>query len=280
MKNIYYLAIPVIIGLTIGFFIVGSENEVDQKLSDEMALVRNIVSLGLRVRTNHKLKVRQPLSLAEVILTDASKRAALTNYCELIADELNVQKVVLITPDEGHMRYAVRPNFRRLGPRLGKKMPLAKKIFQSLDASQLQKKLHAVGKVELKIGGETVTLDAEDVEVSVEASEHYAAAGDHQAVVVLNTDLSEELLKEGLYRDLLRHVQDLRRELDIEYTGRIRLLVSGSEKITHILEMRREHFMEETLCSTLDIETDRTHGGEHRELEIAGETITVTLTQI
>ena len=258
-------------------FVKADESAIDRKLSEEMAVVRNIVSLGLRVRTDHKLKVRQPLSLAEVVLPDDALRQALTEYSDLIAEELNVQQVAYVHGDEGHVRYVARPNFRRLGPRLGKKMPLAKKAFQNADAAQLRRQLLADGKAAIEIDGETVALDAEDIEVQVEASAHYAAAGDQQSVVVLNTDLTEELLEEGLYRELLRRVQDLRKDLDIEYTQRIGLSVEAPEKITRILETRREHFMAETLCTVLDTGGSSSKEGERREMEIDGEPVVVLL---
>ena len=260
--------------------VTSDEGAIDGKLSDEMALVRNIVSLGLRVRTDHKLKVRQPLSLAEVVLPDDGQREAVVAYRDLIAEELNVREVEFVHGDEGHVHYVARPNFRRLGPRLGKKMPLAKKAFESADAAELRRQLLADGKAEIEIDGEMVPLDAEDVEVLVEASRHYAAAGDQQTVVVLNTDLTEELLEEGLYRELLRRVQDLRRDLDIEYTQRIGLSIEASEKITRILEARREHFMEETLCTELETAGAGPRTGERREMEIDGETISVVSSRV
>ena len=126
-------------------YAAADEAVIDRKLSREMAAVRNIVSLGLRVRTDHKLKVRQPLSRAEVILPDAGQREALAAYSDLIAGELNVHDVVFVGEGEEHVRYLVRPNYRRLGPRLGKKMPAAKKAFQSADAAELRRQLLDTG---------------------------------------------------------------------------------------------------------------------------------------
>ena len=95
--------------------------------------------------------------------------------------------------------------------------------------------------------------------------------------MVLNTDLTEELIEEGLYRELLRRVQDLRKALDIEYTQRIGLSVEVPEKIRRILEDRREHFMEETLCTALETDGPPSREGERREMEINGELVTIVL---
>ena len=96
-------------------YTIADETVIDRKLSEEMAMVRNIVSLGLRVRTDHKLKVRQPLSRAEVVLPDQEQREALSGYSDLIGEELNVHEVVFVGEGQEHVRYLVRPNYRRLG---------------------------------------------------------------------------------------------------------------------------------------------------------------------
>ena len=105
------------------------------------------------------------------------------------------------------LRYVVRPNFRRLGPRLGRKMPLAKKAFAAADGSRLRAQLLETGKGEIDVGGEQIVVEPDDVEVLVEAAEHFAAAGDRTTVVVLNTDIDDKLREEGLYRELLHRVQ-------------------------------------------------------------------------
>ena len=250
---------------------------IDRKLSQEMAMVRNIVSLGLRVRTDHKLKVRQPLSRAEVVLPGAGQREALAGYSNLIGEELNVHDVVFVGEGEEHVRYLVRPNYRRLGPRLGKKMPAAKKAFQSLDAAELRRQLLDNGTASIELDGESLALEAEDVEVLVEAAEHYAAAGYQTTVVVLHCELTAELRDEGLYRELLHRVQNLRKELDVEYTERIQLWISGSERVRRILEASRGHFMSEALCTSLATAGEVPEGGERREVSADGEEVVVVL---
>jgi isoleucyl-tRNA synthetase len=143
-----------------------------------MAIVRDIVSLGLRVRTDSKLKVRQPLSKAEVTLSRADLDARVSRYAELIAEELNVQQVQFVHGGEEHVEYKVKPNFRRLGPRVGRKMPAVKKAMELADGSRLRASLLVNGKAEVEVEGEPLVLEMEDVEVSVQAKEGYAAAGD------------------------------------------------------------------------------------------------------
>jgi len=250
---------------------------IDRALSEDMAQVRNIVSLGLRVRTDNRLKVRQPLSRAEVVLSDPKRRERLQQYNSLIADELNVHEVAFLSGEESHVLYQLRPNFRRLGPRLGKKMPAAKKAFGQADAAALRSQLVAAGEAEIEVDGERVRLEPEDVEVLVEAAEHFAAAGDRNAVVVLNTDLTDSLREEGFYRELLHQVQNLRKELDIEYTQRIKLSIEGSDRLQRIVGANQDHFQGETLCVELHTGDVPWTGAERRELTVDGEPVAVSL---
>ena len=228
-----------------------SLGRVDQSLSEEMAAVRGIVSLGLRVRTDHQLKVRQPLRRAEVVIADPDLRDRVKPYSALVEDELNVHEAAFVDGGQAHVKYVVKPNFRRLGPRLGPKMKQAKRIFEELDAARLRASLLANGTTSIDFDGEDLVLDSEDVQVSVEAEESFAAAGDSTMVAVLSTELDEELLDEGFYRELLHRVQNLRKTADIEYTRRIGLFVEGSDRTARIVAQNREHLMAETLCTKL-----------------------------
>ena len=228
-----------------------SSGRVDQSLSEEMAAVRGIVSLGLRVRTDHQLKVRQPLRRAEVVIADPDLRERVKPYSALVEDELNVHEAAFVDGGQAHVKYVVKPNFRRLGPRLGPKMKQAKRIFEELDAAGLRESLLANGTTSIDFDGEDLVLDSEDVQVSVEAEESFAAAGDSTMVAVLSTELDEELLDEGFYRELLHRVQNLRKTADIEYTRRIGLFVEGSDRTARIVAQHREHLMAETLCTKL-----------------------------
>ena len=252
---------------------------IDRALSEEMATVRNIVSLGLRVRTDHRLKVRQPLSRAEVVLPDEGLRTRLEHYKHLIEEELNVHEVAFVHAGEEHLRYSLRPNFRRLGPRLGKKMPLAKKAFAEADAATLRNRLLAVGSAEIDVDGEKLHLEPDDVEILVEAVEHFAAAGDRTAVVVINTDLDDKLREEGFYRELLHRIQNLRKELDVEYTQRIRLSVQGSDRLQRIITENQAHFMGEVLCTELRHDEPSWNGAERRTINVEDEEITVMLSE-
>ena len=249
---------------------------VDVVLNEDMAVVRSIVSLGLRVRTDNKLKVRQPLSRAEVTLSHLELDERIRVYGDLIAEELNVREVVFVHGAEEHVEYLVKPNFRKLGPKVGKKMPAVKAALAAADGSALRAAILETGKAEILVDGETLSLDLEDVQAGVQAKEGYAAAGDQAAVVVLATELTPELLEEGKYRELLSRIQAFRKNLGLEYTQRIRLALDGPEAFRAIVDSRREHFLEETLCVDLK---DALEDAAASEVEIDGEKMTIWLSK-
>jgi isoleucyl-tRNA synthetase len=155
-------------------------------------------------------------------------------------------------------------------------MPLLKKALAKADGASLRNSLLETGKASIDVDGDTVELDLEDVEVTVQAKEGYAAAGDQNAVVVMSTELTEELVDEGMYRELLNRIQTLRKELELEYTQRIRLAIKGSERLERVIEERREHLMSETLCTELVADVDW-EGADKRDVEIEGEPVTIAL---
>jgi isoleucyl-tRNA synthetase len=213
-----------------------------------------------------------------VVLSNPELEQRVSRYKELMMEELNVHDFEFYHGGEQHMVYSVKPNFRRLGPRLGKKMPLLKQALQKADGAALRQSLMETGKMEIPLNGVPFELGMEDVEVTVQAKEGYAAAGDQVAVVVLTTALTPELVDEGIYRELLSRIQTLRKELELEYTQRIRLAIKGTKHLQGIVEKRREHFMGEVLCVELVEEPEGWTGAATREMEIEKEPVTITLT--
>ncbi len=253
-------------------------SRLDHDLLEDMALVRDIVSLGLRVRNDHKLKVRQPLSEASVVVASKRSRERVAAYANLIADELNVREVRFVESADEFVHYKAKPNFRRLGARVGKRMPAVKKALEAANVAALRGEILAAGEARLEVAGEMISFDGEDVEIQIEAREGFAAAGDSTAVVILRTELTEDLLDEGLYRDVLNRVQTLRKELELEYTQRIGLAVQGSSRVEHVVEARRDHFMAETLCAELRTGAPALDGDASvREYDLDGETLRVVL---
>ncbi|MCE9544248.1 MAG: isoleucine--tRNA ligase [Planctomycetia bacterium] len=223
---------------------------IDVLLSERMQLVREISSLGRAARTEAKLKVRQPLAKVEVILADAKHRDWLAAHAALIRDELNVKLVEFSTHAEEYITYQVQPDFKRLGPRVGKLMPEVKKAIAATDAGALLASLKSTGAAALKLpGGEQVELTTEDIQVRLQAKPGWAAAQGEQCVIVLATEITPELEREGLARDVVRVIQDFRKSAGCEFTDRIAIgLVTESGELVAAIQENLEYVMREVLA--------------------------------
>jgi isoleucyl-tRNA synthetase len=234
----------------------GDVGIVDEALSARMNLVREITSLGRNARNTSNLKVRQPLAKVEVVLADTTHQKWLEEHAELIADELNVKAVDFTTQGEKYITYSIVPNFKRLGPRLGKQLPAAKKALAEADAAKLLEDLKSTGKAVLKLSAsDSIELDNEDIEVRLAAKEGWAAAQGRGSVVVLSTELTPDLIDEGIAKDVIRLIQDQRKNTACEYTDRIEVgLSTESTDIRRATDRFREQIMQETLARRLVFE--------------------------
>ena len=186
-------------------------------------------------------------------------------------------KLIEYTKDaDKYITYQVQPNFKRLGPRVGKLMPAVKKALGDADGGELLAQLQAEGKVTIEVGEVSLELDQEDIQVRLQAKEGWAAAQGSQCVVVLATELTEELVREGYARDLVRLVQDRRKELDLQFTDRIEIgLLVESAALKQAIQEYTPYIQSETLA--VRIEFEALPGVEGIEIELAGEKITMTI---
>ncbi len=251
---------------------------IDEALVAEMRAVRELVSLGLQVRTTNKLKVRQPLARTDIVVSNASLRVALAKHAALIAEEINVRDVRFLEPgQEGQaVKYVLKPNFRALGPKLGKKVQLAKQVLAKADAAALRSELVTNGSVSIDIDGESVSLGTEEIEVVVEAGKDFAAAGGKTGVVVVHTALTDELRDEGLAREILSRVQGLRKDIQLSFTDRISLAIEGSDRLVRVVRSAQADIAREALVRSFEIGA-ASFSGERREIVVDGETLIMTI---
>ncbi len=241
----------------------GEPSRYDEELSRRMGLVREIVSLGRSARTAQKLKVRQPLPQVEIVLADRRDQPWLEQHAELIAEELNVKQVHFARQADQYIQYTVLPNLPRLGPRLGKRIPLLKKALQEADPAALLRRLESEGQVELELADGPLALTRDDLQVRLQAKEGWAAAQGPGAVVVLNTQLTPELVQEGLARDLVRAIQEERRRRGCQYTDRIRLvLFTPEEALQQAAQAFAQYIQGETLAVELAVQGQQPPEGE------------------
>ena len=228
---------------------------IDSDLSEQMQLAREISSLGRSARMNAKLKVRQPLAAVEVILAGDAHLAWLESHDSLIAEELNVLEVNFSQKADEYITYHVKPNFKVLGKLLGKNMPEVKKILSESDGAVLLSQLESDGKMTITLtSGETIELSEEHVEVDISAKDGWAAAQGRGCVVVLATDLTPELIRTGMAKDLVRFIQDRRKEMDLDYTDQIHVgLVTSETELTQAVEENQAFIAGETLADSIEL---------------------------
>jgi len=251
----------------------GGELPRDEGLDRAMALARQVVELGRRVRTETKVRVRQPLLEAVVHVPD---REALEPLLDLVAEELNVKRVVFAGSAEAFGRWRAKPNYRALGPRLG---PAVKEVARALqrDDGALAGALARGETVTLAdVGPEPVVLAPEDVELTQETLEGWGVATEGGVTVALELEITPELRLEGLARELVRLVQDARKEAGLQVSDRIALGVAATGEVAEALAAHRAFVAAETLAT--EIRDEPLPEPEHRaEAEIEGSAVTVTL---
>jgi isoleucyl-tRNA synthetase len=252
----------------------GDPAAVDEELSARMALVREIVSLGRSARMAAKLKVRQPLGQVEVVLADRTHQAWLEEHGALVCDELNVKRVEFIEKAERYITYSVLPDLKRLGPRLGKRLPAVRKLLAAADGGRLLDELRRNGSITCSLADGPVTLDADDIQVRLQAKEGWAAAQGHAVVVVLATELTEELVLEGLARELVRTIQDRRKEMGCQFTDRIAVgIVTEAAELRAAIGQFRDYICGETLA--VEIVFGPLPGVEPVAIDVAGHAATL-----
>jgi isoleucyl-tRNA synthetase len=228
----------------------GNAAVVDQALSERMNLVRIIASLGRNARNAATLKVRQPLAKVEVILADTKHQAWLEQHVDVIKEELNVKALEFCDDPSLYVEHEVVPNFKLLGPKLGKLLPKVKQWLGQQTGADLLANIRDNGQIDLTLDGQAIALTRDEVEVRIKPKTGWTSANDQGVVVVLSTALTPELVAEGLARDVVRLIQDLRKDTDCEYTDRIEVgLVTDSVDLASAITQNRDYIAGETLAN-------------------------------
>jgi isoleucyl-tRNA synthetase len=247
---------------------------VDDALEAEMALARAVVSLGLSARREAKLKVRQPLPRALVLLPgDTTLRPAIAAE---VADALNVKRLEPVSTLEGLLDYSVVPSFRRLGPKVGKLMPRVKELLATADGAAVRRALETTGRFVLDVDGTAIELDADDVEVRASSHEELALAQDGGIAVALDTTVDHPLRLEGLARELVRAVNDQRKSAGLAIADRIRVQVHTAGDLTAAVDAHRDWIAGEVLA----VELATTDTALPDAVEVDGVTVGVRLERV
>ena len=226
---------------------------VDEELSSQMNLVREVVSLGRSARMGAKLKVRQPLAKVEICLADNRHQAWLEQHGGLIREELNVKQVEFSTRADDFVAYTVLPDLKKLGPKLGKRLNLVKTALAKVDAPALLRQLEASGKAALELSDGPLELTGDDVQVRLQAKPGWAASHSAAGVVVVSTEVTPALIAEGLARDFVHSLQTIRKDIDCKYTDRIEIGIVGDEAATLVGGPHADYVRSETLAGTMTV---------------------------
>ena len=225
---------------------------IDDSLRRRMALARRLVTLGRAARTDAKLRVRQPLARALVVMPRAEV-ADLAELEDAIAEELNVKGIELVGGLQELVSYTVKPNFKQLGPRFGARVKEIATALAATDARAVVTALEESGEASLTVDGETVRLRPEDLDVRIEGREGFALAQEGPYGVALDVELTSELLAEGVAREVVRAVQDLRKGGGLAVQDRVELwLDPGAHRAA--IERHSEFIASEVLATTVHVD--------------------------
>jgi isoleucyl-tRNA synthetase len=221
----------------------------DEGLLAETAVVQRVVGLGRAARNSSKLKVRQPLSRLLIRVPDARAEAAVRRHEDQILDELNVKRVELIARDATLVTYRIKPNLPVIGKRYGKLIPKIREYLKTADGAAIAAAVARGESQTFVIGGESLTIEPADLLVESAAAEGFSCAEQEGFLVGLDTTLDDALRREGLARELVRAVQDARKQAGLEVADRIALFVEGDSAVTAALAEHRDYLMSETLAT-------------------------------
>jgi isoleucyl-tRNA synthetase len=232
-------------------FPVAVENFVDKSLESKMMKAQTVSSLVLSLRKKEMIKVRQPLQKVMIPILDEKQRAEIEAVSDLIKAEVNVKEIELLDDASGVLVKQIKPNFKTLGPRFGKDMGLISKAIQSFSPEQINE-IDAKGELMLDISGKTITLTSEEVEISSQDIPGWLVANANGITVALDITLSEELKQEGIARELVNRIQNIRKDSGFEVTDKIKVqLLQGNPKLEQAIENNAAYIKSETLTETL-----------------------------
>ncbi|MGN0659276.1 MAG: isoleucine--tRNA ligase [Emergencia sp.] len=232
----------------VAYFPEADESLIDKKVEERMDLVRTLVALGRGTREKERIKVRQPLS---EILVDGKYQAVIEDLTPLIMEELNVKKVVFADELDQYMNFTLKPNFKVAGPVLGKKIKAFGGALAKENAADAVAKLEA-GTMVMNLDGEDFEIQKDFVDVRINAKEGFAVAMENNVFTILETTVTPELAAEGLARELISKVQQMRKANDYEMMDNIRITVEADEEVKAAIDIYADYIRKETLAVAIE----------------------------
>lgn len=243
----------------LAYFPVKQENEIDYLLLERTHLAQKVTTMVFSLRKKENIKVRQPLQKIMIPVLSNNDRENLESIIPIIKQEVNVKEVQLLNPEEASdiIVKAVKPNFKTLGPKLGKDLKAVSQQLQQLSSSQIEE-LEKNGSITLS--GYELNLD--DVEIRTQDITGWLVANDGKLTVALDITITPELKSEGIARELVNKIQNLRKENGLEVTDKISLEIQANEEIEKSVNENMEYICSETLTQKLTFVSNTTDGTE------------------
>jgi isoleucyl-tRNA synthetase len=238
-----------------------ADNFVDKSLESRMQKAQTISSLVLSLRKKEMIKVRQPLQKVMIPVLDAKQKAEIEAVAELIKAEVNVKEIQLIDDASGVLVKQIKPNFKALGPRFGKDMSLVSKEIQSFSQEQIAA-IDTAGELDIVVSGKSITLTAEDVEITSQDIPGWLVANAGGITVALDITLTDELKKEGVARELVNRIQNIRKDSGFEVTDRIKVYLKDNAVLEESVKENEAYIKSETLTDELIFSAEVINGTE------------------
>ncbi|MDR8390664.1 isoleucine--tRNA ligase [Aliifodinibius sp. S!AR15-10] len=238
----------------ISFYPTVEETAIDKSLEHRMKIARQISSMVLSLRNKIEINVRQPLQRIILPIDEQEDRQAVESVKGIILDEVNVKEVQFVDDDSGIVRKSAKPNFPVLGKKMGEKMKSITPKVQELSTEEITK-FEETGSIELDLGEHgVVRLGSEDLEISRTGLEGWSVETENGLSVALDTELSTELMQEGLAREFVNRIQNMRKEADFDVVDRIMIGFEGSDTLEKAVESMDEYIKRETLAEKISTE--------------------------
>ncbi|MBZ9787273.1 isoleucine--tRNA ligase [Psychroflexus sp. CAK57W] len=225
---------------------------IDKDLEHKMQMAQSISSLALSLRKKEMIKVRQPLERIMIPVLDPAIKEQIAEVSELIKSEINVKTIEFIDDTSGILVKDIKPNFKVLGPRFGKDMKHVAQAIQKMEARDIAE-LEKAKTIELKVNGEPTAISLEEVEILSQDIEGWLVASGNGLTVALDVTLNEDLVNEGIARELVNRIQNLRKDSGLEVTDRINIELQDSGKLSEAIHQNLDYIKTETLTNTINL---------------------------
>ncbi len=236
----------------LAYYPEANEDLIDTKVEERMDLVRTLVALGRGTREKERIKVRQPLS---EVLVDGKYESIIADLTPLIMEELNIKSVKFENKLDEYMNYSLKPNFRAAGPVLGKNVKTFGQALAKADPSVVVAELESAGKITLDINGENIDITEDLVDVKISAKDGFAVAMENNVFTILDTTVTPELESEGLAREIISKIQQMRKQKDYEMMDNINIFIEADDAVAAAVKEHKEYIMKETLGVAITIKS-------------------------